>query len=219
MMATANKPSEIVGGTTMRRTLAQLLRVLLLVAGATFGHGGIAAAANVAILMPGSLGIFPGDFLVRNEERIKRAGIRTIMTTSPASAAAAIAQEAAQGRRAVLVGMSSGAGDVALALAAGARPAGVVFVSGIHSRVIATLGTPEKLPPTLVVHHSRDGCKFTLPSSAAEFVAWSRGKARLQWINTSGPPGPNPCGARDAHGFFRQDGPAVSAIISFIRSR
>ena len=90
--------------------------------------------------------------------------------------------------------MSSGAGDVALALASGARPAGVVFVSGIHSRVIATLGTPERLPPTLVVHHSRDGCKFTLPSSATDFVAWSRGKARLRWINTSGPPGPRPCG-------------------------
>ena len=85
---------------TMRRALSQLLFMSLLIVGATFGHVGMAGAANVAILMPGSLGIFPGDFLVRNEERIKRAGIRAVtMTTSPASAAAAVAQEIARAAR------------------------------------------------------------------------------------------------------------------------
>jgi len=45
-----------------------------------------------------------------------------------------------------------------------------------------------------------------------------RGKARLQWINTSGEPSSDPCNAQGAHGFFRQDGPAIGAIIGFIRS-
>jgi hypothetical protein len=180
---------------------------------------GAATAANIAVLMPGSRGIVPGDFLVRNEARIKGAGIRTILTTSSATAAETVAAEAAQGHKVVIVGMSRGTVDAAAALAAGARPAGVVFVSGIYSLVMATLGTPDKLPATLVIHHSRDGCKLTLPSGATEFVTWARGKARLQWINTDGEPSSNPCNAQGAHGFFRQDGPAVSASIAFIRSR
>src|SRR5215813_11092193 len=185
---------------------------------ACFAEASPAAAANVAVLMPGSSGIVPGDFLVRNEAKIQGAGIRTIMTTSPSSAAQAVATETAQGRKIVMVGMSKGTVDVASALAAGARPSGVVFVSGIHSRVMATLGSPDKLPPTLVVHHSHDICQFTLPSAASTFVGWARGKARVQWINTTGEPSSNPCNAQGAHGFFKQDGPAVSAIVGFIKS-
>lgn len=192
-----------------------LLSVLAL---ALLGQIGTAAAANVAVLMPGSSGIVPGDFLVRNEARFQRSGIRTIMTTSPSSAAASIASETAQGHKIVLVGMSKGTVDAASALASGARPTGVVFVSGIYSRVIPTLGSPDRLPATLVVHHSNDICKFTLPSGAQNFVSWARGKARLQWINTTGEPSSNPCNAQGAHGFFKKDGPAVSAIIGFIKS-
>jgi hypothetical protein len=179
---------------------------------------GAATAANVAVLMPGSSGIVPGDFLVRNEARFNAAGIRTVLTTSSSTAAETVAAEAAQGRKVVIVGMSKGTVDVAAAIAGGARPSGAVFVSGIYPRVIATLGSPDKLPATLAVHHSRDVCKFTLPSDASAFAAWSRGKARLQWINTSGEPSSNPCNAQGAHGFFKQDGPAVSAIIGFVRS-
>jgi hypothetical protein len=196
--------------------LSAFLSVLAL---ACASAAGSAIAANVAVLMPGSSGIVPGDFLVRNQERFERAGIRTIMTTSPATTAETVAAEAAQGRKVVIVGMSKGSVDAAEAIAAGAKPAGVVLVSGIHSRVMAALGSPDRLPATLVVHHSRDICRFTLPADASDFVKWARGKARLQWINTSGEPSDNPCNARGAHGFFRQDGPAVSAIIAFVRSR
>jgi predicted esterase len=184
------------------------------------GSVGVATAADVAILMPGSGGIHPGDFLVRNEDNFKRAGIRTVVTTSSATAAQAVAAEAAQKRKTVIVGMSRGAADAAEALAAGAKPAGVVFVSGVYGRVIPALrNNPDLLPTTLVVHHSRDICKFTLPGAANEFVAWARGKVWVQWINTTGEPSSNPCNAQGAHGFFRQDGPAVAAITAFIKSR
>src|SRR5262245_60919712 len=109
----------------IRWSVAVLINLALLW---TASHGA-AAAADVAVLMPGSHGITPGDFLVRNEERFKRAGIRTIMTTSSATAGETVASEAAQGRKVVIVGMSRGAVDAAAAIAAGARPAGVVFVS------------------------------------------------------------------------------------------
>ena len=91
------------------------------------GQTGPASAANVAVLMPGSGGAVPNDFLARNEGRFRSAGIRTIMTTSPSSAAGAIAAETSQGRKIVIVGMSKGAIDVASALASGARPSGAVF--------------------------------------------------------------------------------------------
>ena len=177
-------------------------------------------AADVAILMPGSSGIVPGDFLVRNEGNFKRAGIRTILTTSPSSAAQTVAAEAAQKRKSVIVGMSRGAADAAEALrrrrAAGGRRVRLRRLRTGHLRRCAR---PGLLPTTLVVHHSRDICKFTLPGAASEFVAWARGKARIQWINTTGEPSSNPCNARGAHGFFRQDGPAVAAIVAFIKSR
>ena len=195
--------------------MRQIFAVLIVLG---LAWSGAAGAANVAVLMPGSCGIVPGDFLVRNEARIKAAGIRTVLTTSSSTAAETVAAEAAQGRKVVIVGMSKGAVDVAAAIAGGARPSGAVFVSGIYPSVIATLGSPDKLPATLVVHHSHDVCKCTLPSDASAFVAWSRGKARLQWINTSGEPSSNPCNAQGAHGFFKQDGPAVSAIIGFIKA-
>ena len=156
---------------------------------------------------------------MRNQARFERAGIRTILTTSSSSAAESVAAEAVQGRKAVIVGMSKGSVDAAEAIAAGARPAGLVLVSGIYARIIAALGTPAQLPATLSVHHSRDICKFTLPGGATEFVAWARGKARLQWINTAGEASSDPCNAQGAHGFFKQDGPAVAAIIGFVRSR
>jgi hypothetical protein len=58
-----------------------------------------------------------------------------------------------------------------------------------------------------------------LPGAASEFAAWTRGKARIQLINTTGAPSSNPCNARGAHDFFRMDGPAAAAIIAFIKSR
>jgi len=101
----------------MRQFLASLTVLALVWA----GSAGSAVAANVAILMPGSAGIAPGDFLVRNQNRFEQVGIRTIMTTSPATAAAAVAAEAAQGRKTVIVGMSKGSVDAAEAISAGER--------------------------------------------------------------------------------------------------
>ena len=198
----------------MRRIPALLLALLVVLPASVRA----VVAAGVAILMPGAGGIVPGDFLVRNQRNFNRAGIRTIVTTSPASAAASVAAEAAAGHKSVIVGVSRGAGDTAAALAAGARPAGVVLVSGAFYRVIG-LTSPDQWPPTLVVHHAADICKFTLPGAASEFVAWTRGRARLHWINTTGEPSSDPCNAQGAHGFYRKDGPAVAAIVAFIKAR
>jgi len=142
-----------------------------------------------------------------------------VVTTSSGQAASLSKSAAAKGRKVILVGMSRGSIDVANALAAGAQTNGVVLVSGAYSKVQSSLGSSSRLPATLIIHHRNDGCRSTPPSAASAFVAWSGGRASVHWINNQGAPAPNPCGPRGAHGFFMQDGAAVSAINSFIRSR
>jgi dienelactone hydrolase len=177
----------------------------------------------VAILMPGAGGATPNDFLVRNQSKIRGAGIETRVTTSPSEAADIARAEKQKGRKVVIVGMSMGAWHVGQAIAAGAPANGVVLVSGMLSNAVSALGTPAKLPSTLIVHHHKDECQYTLPSTARSFQQWSGGKARIAWITTTGEPPPgrkgNPCWPFGAHGFFMKDGPAVAAIVGFIRSR
>jgi hypothetical protein len=173
--------------------------------------------------MPGAGGIQPNDFLVRNQSKISGAGIETRLTTSPTEAAEIARTERQKGRKVVIVGMSKGAVHVGQAIAAGAPANGVVLVSGMLRETASAMGSPTNLPATLIVHHRRDECRFTLPSTVRFFQEWSGGKARVTWITTTGepPPGPkgDPCRPFGAHGFFTQDGPAVSAIVGFVRSR
>lgn len=172
----------------------------------------------VAILIPGAGGPVPIDFLMRNQRAIGGAGIETKVATSPREAAAIAKAERKAGRKVVIVGMSRGAAMAANALASGAPVNGVVFVSGPLDNVRNRLGSAARLPRALVVHHRQDGCDRTSPRAVPGFISWSRGKARVAWINTSGTPARNPCGPRGAHGFYMQDGPAVSAIVNFIKS-
>lgn len=198
--------------------MKKIVAVLAFAISALFA-GGASAQNKVAILMPGSAGAVPHDFLVRNQARIGGKGVTTMVTTSPGEAASVSQAEAAKGRKVVLVGMSRGAVDVAAALAAGAKVNGLVIVSGMYREAQARLGSPSLLPRTLLIHNKYDTCKFTLPEFASEFAAWSGGRASVRWVNVQGPEVPRVCGPMGAHGFHRQDGGAVAAINSFIRSR
>lgn len=175
--------------------------------------------AILAILMPGAGGATESDFLVRNKGRIGGSGVSVVVTTSSGQAASVSQSASDQGRKVILVGMSRGSIDVANALAAGARANGVVLVSGAYDKVRSSLGSPSRLPTTLVIHHRNDECHVTPASAVAPFVAWSSGRASTHWIDNQGAPAPNPCGPRGAHGFFMKDGAAVSAINRFISSR
>lgn len=195
-------------------------RLFALVALAVTALATPALAQNrVAILMPGSAGAVPGDFLVRNKDRIGGKGVTAIVTTSPSEAASISRAEAAKGAKVVLVGMSRGAVDVAAALASGAKVNGLVIVSGMYRDAQARLGSPGLLPRTLLIHNKHDVCRFTLPEFATAFAGWSGGRASVRWVNVQGPPVPKVCGPFGAHGFYRQDGAAVAAINGFIRSR
>ncbi|MFN3892855.1 MAG: hypothetical protein ACK4MV_20855 [Beijerinckiaceae bacterium] len=176
-----------------------------------------ASAQTAAILIPGAGGPVPIDFLMRNRSAFARAGVETFVATSPQEVARLSQKLKAGSRRVVIVGMSRGGVTAAGALAAGARVDGVVLVSTSLDLVRQRIGSPSRLPPALVVHHRNDGCGKTRPQEVPGFVAWSGGRARVAWVDTRGPEAPNPCGPRGAHGFYMQDGPAVSAILSFVR--
>lgn len=177
------------------------------------------AQSRVAILMPGAGGVHPADFLIRNQAQIEAVGIRTIVTTSPAEAASISQAETAKGNKVVLVAMSRGVTHAASALASGAKVNGAVFVSGGYEKAKSNLGSASRLPTTLMIHHAADQCPMTTPEIARNFAQWSGGKATIRWINNTGVAEGRPCGPRGAHGFFRNDGSAVSAIISFVKAR
>jgi len=198
--------------------------IFSLSASATFAQTSKGAAGTTLILIPGAGGASPNDFLIRNIAAFAAHGLQTKVATSAEEAVAAATAIRGSGGKALLVGMSAGTPTVAEAIAQGAPVAGAVFVSGTlmpgsaQRSVVAALGGPGKLPATLVVHHRKDQCPLTPPSSVSAFLGWSGGKARASWID-GGQAGGRPCGPMSAHGFIGQDQAAVAAIAGFARSR
>lgn len=177
------------------------------------------AAQKTAVLLPGAGGAVPNDFLIRNRAAFEAAGWSTVIATDGGTAAAAANQARQGGGKVVVVAMSKGAVTLAAALNQGARFDGAAIVSGVLGQAMGALGGPGALPPrVLVVHNPKDECHLTTPAQAEQFVAWSGGKARLQWVDVAGPPVPKPCGPLGAHGFYRRDGAAVGAVLRFIGS-
>jgi hypothetical protein len=107
-------------------------------------------------------------------------------------------------------------------IAKGARPDRLVLTSGflsgesgsVRQNVMAILGSPDRLPPTLIVHHRQDSCRFTLPAGVDPFVKWSNGKARVAWIDGGESEGDS-CEAFAHHGFNGVEGRMVSAVAGF----
>ncbi|MBX9757465.1 MAG: hypothetical protein K2Y29_01725 [Beijerinckiaceae bacterium] len=189
----------------------------LLLAAAALAFAAPAMAQTAAILIPGAGGPVPSDFLMRNRNAFAGAGVETFIANSPQEAVAESLKLKAAKRRVVMVGMSRGGRMAAVALASGAKVDGVVFVSTGLDDARQRIGSPMRLPPALIVHHRSDGCDLTSPSQVQGFATWSGGRARVAWIDTQGREPPNPCGPRGAHGFYMQDGPAVGAILAFVR--
>lgn len=184
-----------------------------------------AGGTHALVLIPGAGGAHPRDFLVLTQSMFQSAGFTTEMTTSAGQAAAMVAAFKARGMRVTLVGMSLGATTAAQALAAGARPDGVVFVAGgllppgtPNGSVRDAIDNPSTLLRTLVVHHREDACRFTPAEDVPEFVRWTRGRARVAWVTGGGGFGP-PCRPGTAHTFSGREGVAANAIMRFARGR
>jgi len=133
----------------------------------------------------------------------------------------AVQYMAAIKRPVTVIGTSKGTIRAAQGIARGARPDALVLTSGFLSSesgsgygVMSILGSPASLPRTLVIHHSQDGCRVTLPAGVEPFIKWSAGRARVAWMNGGRSEG-DPCEAFSHHGFNGQDGQVVGIAAGF----
>jgi len=120
-----------------------------------------------------------------------------------------------------VIATSRGTLRAAQGIAAGAHPDALVLTagfltdaSGSSKNVASILGSPAKLPRTLVIHHRKDGCHVTRPAGVAPFMNWAHGKARVVWFDGGSSDG-NPCKARAHHGFAGLDAGVVLSAARF----
>jgi len=184
------------------------------------------------ILMPGGSGsISPGEHgeinslqgnqLVRTRNAYAADGLAVLVVDAGTPLDAAVQYMAAIKRPVTVIATSRGTIRAAQGIAAGARPDALVLTSGLLSaesgsglNVMSILGSPATLPRTLVIHHSEDGCRLTLPAGVAPFLNWSAGRARAVWVSGGVNEG-DPCEARAHHGFNGIDGQIVGLAAGF----
>ena len=184
------------------------------------------------ILMPGGDGnIRPGDQgdihgltgnqLVRTRHAYAARGLAVLVVDAGTDLNSAVQYMAAIKRPVTVIGTSRGTIRAAEGIARGARPDALVLTSGFLSsesgssqNVMSILGSPASLPRTLIIHHSQDSCRATLPAGVDPFVKWSAGRARVSWLSGGVNEG-DPCQAGGHHGFNGIDSQVVGLAASF----
>jgi hypothetical protein len=191
-----------------------------------------AAPRASVILLPGGDGAIhagdggdihglTGNQLVRTRKAYAARGLAVLVADAGTDLASAVQYMAAIKRPVTVIATSRGTIRAAEGIARGARPDALVLTSGFLSpesgggeNVESILGSPAALPRTLVIHHSQDGCKFTLPAGVDPFIRWSAGRARVRWLSGGADEG-NPCEAAAHHGFNGLDGQVVGLAGGF----
>jgi hypothetical protein len=169
----------------------------------------------------GSIGRLKGNQLVRTRKAYEAHGLAVLVADAGINLKAAVDYMRAIKGPVTVVGTSRGTLRAAEGIAAGARPDALVLTSGFLSpesgsgqNVMNILGSPSRLPRTLVIHHRQDGCRFTQPAGVEPFIKWAAGRARVVWVDGGGDAG-DPCQARGHHGFAGLDGRVVSLAAGF----
>lgn len=178
------------------------------------------------ILMPGGSGVISAgpdgqinglqnNQLVRTRQAYLARGYAVLVVDAGTDLASAVNYMAAIKRPVTVVATSRGTIRAAEGIARGARPDKLVLTSGFltgesggNPNVASILGSPAALPPTLVIHHRQDGCRFTQPAGAESFIRWAGGRARIAWVDGGAEVG-NPCEAGGHHGFNGLDARVV----------
>jgi len=125
-------------------------------------------------------------------------------------------------RPVTIVATSNATRRTAKALAQGAQPDKVVLASGeLNARsgpldgVADILRDPGLLPPALLIHHRKDGCRVTKPAGVAPFQAWAGNRVRkVVWVD-GGTEGAGGCASMGYHGFGGRDADLVSQVVDF----
>ena len=175
------------------------------------------------ILMPGSDGdlrIDPSgeinrlknNSLIRNRRAFVAGGYATLALSSSGSPAAAIEAMRKIASPVIVVGTSRAGTRLHRAVSADA----IVIASGMLDHFSSNVGSPEALPPMLVIHHRNDTCRVTLPALVPAFQQWAGNRARVVWLD-GGHAGDDPCDGSGHHGFAGIDGRMTSAVLGFAR--
>jgi hypothetical protein len=179
------------------------------------GDGRIAAGPG------GAINRLKGNQLVRTRKAYEAHGLAVLVVDAGVDLKAAVAYMRAIKGPVTVIGTSRGTLRAAEGIADGARPDALVLTSGFLSpesgsgqNVMNILGSPSRLPRTLVIHHRQDTCRVTLPAGVEPFIKWSAGRARVVWVDGGVSVG-NPCEAKAHHGFNGLDGRVVSIAAGF----
>lgn len=144
-------------------------------------------------------------------------GIASLLIDAGVSATAAIEYMRRLGVPVTVVGESNGSLRAAGAL--DAHPDGLVLWSGRLQNIQEAIGSPSRLPPTLVIHDPQDRCPLTPPEAVAPFKAWGGGRVRVTWVGGGSPNVWRPCADPDApHRMPGHEHQVASAIASFALS-
>lgn len=168
---------------------------------------------DLGITSAGEITSLQGNSLIRNRRAFVAGGFATLALSSSGSPAAAIEAMRKIARPVIVVGTSRAGTRLHRALSAD----GIVLTSGMLDHFSSNVGSPDALPPTLIVHHRQDGCRVTLPGLVAPFQQWAGARARVVWLEGGVNDG-DPCQARGYHGFAGIDGRMVGTVLGFARS-
>jgi hypothetical protein len=177
---------------------------------------------QTAIDAAGAIGGLRGNQIVRTQSRYRAAGWAAVVVDAGTSLSTLTTElRRRYGPRVVWVGTSRGTLRIARELpGASARPDRVVLTAGFYDAqggresVQASLGAASSLPPTLVIHHRRDGCRGTSPGGVAQLQAWAGNRVTVTWFDGGVDRG-DPCQAAGHHGFAGLDGQVVAAVTRF----
>jgi hypothetical protein len=192
-----------------------------------------AAPAASVILMPGAdgqiaagpsgtIGRLKNNQLVRTREAYLAKGLAVLVVDADVDLAQAVDFMAKIKRPVIVIGTSRGTLRAAQGIAGGAKPDALVLTSGLLTpasgkpteNIATILGTPERLPKMLVIHHRHDECRFTQPAGVAPFIEWAAGKAHVAWLDGGSAHG-DPCRSGGHHGFEGLDDEVVALAAAF----
>jgi len=163
------------------------------------------------------------NVLIRNRDAFVAHGYNVLLAEFGTNLSAAVDHMAAIKRPVIVIATSMGTHRAAQGLVAGAMPDRLVLTSGLLSKasgsddtVQTILGTPNRLPRTLVLHHREDRCRLTLPAGVAPFQAWASGRVQVEWMSGGQVDDANPCRFSAHHGFAGQDEEFVARIVKFM---
>ena len=175
-------------------------------------------AKSSLVLLSGDAGLSDLDPLQRARMKYVEKGFAVLSIGQDTVIRAAMRYAAQIARPVSIAAVSSGVRRLAGAIATpGFRARKVIFVSGNLDAVREIVGSPDQLPPTLVIHHRNDGCSKTSPKQVAKFQEWGGSKVTVHWIEGGSDSG-DPCGPQSHHGLAGLDEEVVNTITSFLEN-